>query len=189
MKVFQLTRLESEEMLKGMIKKTENDRLEKIREEQKRLKKEIARASKADELEQVPRRISAVDEQRAKYLAKKRKTRRPDEDKVTVEPFRSFEILAKLDLFRQTLKDTKDEDHSDEQLHEEEGDLDLDNNEEDAKDQNWKRHKLRFRPEKKVRDPNREEKYITHDPLLLSKVKPMSQHQRRLQGRTNFDKW
>jgi len=60
----------------------------------------------------------------------------------------------------------------------------------DWRDPNWKNHILKFKPEKKVKDPSRlveSERYTTFDPLLLSKVKPISQHKRRLAGDKKLD--
>jgi hypothetical protein len=96
-------------------------------------------------------------------------------------------VLAKLEYFTKSLFTGDDAPlpDEDEELHNDEDEGEVDDN-------CWKNHTLRFKPEKKVKDPNRMEegdRYTTFDPLLLSKVKPMSQHKRRLAGDKKMEEW
>jgi len=60
---------------------------------------------------------------------------------------------------------------------------------EDVKDNSWMVHSLTFEKERKVKDPMREDKYTSYDPLKYKDVKPMSQHKRRLLGMKNEEQW
>jgi len=160
-----------------------------IKEEQKRLKKEILSVGKKKIEEQLAdEKLSAFEEQRAKYLAKKRQGR-PKES----------QILAKLDMFTKSLFSStvpeeggKGEIREERELEEGEYVEDSEAILEELKDGSWKNHVLKFKPVKKVKDPNRMEegdRYTTFDPLLRSKVKPLSQHRRRLAGEKKIEKW
>ena len=100
------------------------------------------------------------------------------------------QVLAQLDSFTKSLFTGEEkllpEDAEPEVLVE-----DLDQlPEEEIHDDSWKNHALKFKPEKKVKDPSRLEesqRYVTHDPLLLSKAKPLSQHKRRLAGEKKME--
>jgi len=165
------------------------DKLKELKEEQKKMKKEILSIGKKklDEEKMSAEEFSALEEQRAKYLEKKR-LGRPSEDTV----------LAKLDAFTKSLftgdepEQKGEEEEEEEEVKEGYSSNEEEKEEEDLTDTSWKNHKLKFKPEKKVKDASMlddSDKYKTFDPLLLSKVKPMSQHKRRLAGEKKMEIW
>lgn len=167
----------------------QEDRLKAIREEQKKLKEAILAMKKKDSKKEEPedKAPTALDEIRAKYLAKKRRSRRPDES----------QLLEKLEMFQKSLREVPEgvdlnKQPEEEEDKEEEGEDEEKEEEEDSNfnDPNWKYHLLKFKKEPKVIDPmTRDDQYTTFDPLKFSKVKPLSQHQRRLMTKKNMDEW
>eukprot|EP01119_Soliformovum_irregulare_P010075 TRINITY_DN2458_c0_g1_i1.p1 TRINITY_DN2458_c0_g1~~TRINITY_DN2458_c0_g1_i1.p1 ORF type:complete len:457 (+),score=142.25 TRINITY_DN2458_c0_g1_i1:70-1371(+) len=170
-------------------KKGADDRVNVLREEQKKLKREIAKVGKKEDSLSDKQFQSAVEKQRAKYLAKKRKTRRPDEDM----------LMQELDHFTSNLKSHLEEgpqtpsltDAPSEETLLADFDEDLDNLDEEARDgSGWMSHIFQLKPDNRESKEASifEEKYKVFDPLAKQEKRP-TQHQRRLQGHKNVEKF
>jgi len=174
-------------------KSLREERLNAIKEEQTRLKKEILSISKnrENQTEEIKEKKTALlDERRAKYLEKKREGKMKEE-----------EVLRRLGMFKENIiastksikanSEKREESTSPkrnppkENLSETSENSEEEDDEESLRDGSWKAHSLKFEKDPYAGDPmaREEEEYTVLDPLEFSKhVKPLSQHQRRLRG-------